>query len=590
MPEPEKLESFLIADVGSVNTKVGLVDQIDGEYRFVAAASSPTTVEPPASDLALGVRRAIELIQARTDRRLLTDDGQLIIPERASGQGVDSFCAVTSAAMPLRVAIVGLSREVSVAAATRAIGSTYATIVATLALAETGGRWMPMPAANGDGKKLSAPLMDPQVVAAETLARARPDVILLVGGIDGGATHALYEITNLVAAIAAASDEGARPLILFAGNRDARAEIAARIGPITPLRVTDNVHPALDRENPAPLARELEALYEERQLARLPGLGNLGSWTTTRVLPTVRAFENVIRFLARRYGLRVLGADLGGAATTLVQARGDDYTRVVRADLGIGHSLEGLLTRFGADELMRWVPFEMSNDDALAQWLNHSLSPGAIPATREAMLLQHAAARVALGATARASAVDTREVDLLLLTGGIFAHHSNYASLALLALDALEPSGIFTLAADGFGLAPAYGALASLNSAAAAGVIERDGFTTLGTVIAPLSNNRDGAVDLRIRVQSSAGGAMNIDVEHGSLELIPLAPGQKATIEVRASAGVSLGAGRGNIFKGEVEGGALGLIADARGRPIRLPENPEKRRVQVQEWLWDVGA
>lgn len=591
MADPEPLESFLVADCGRTNTKVGLVDQINGATRFVAAAFAPTTLEPPTADIGAGIRRAIELLQARTERKFLSDDDQLVIPERASGQGVDGFCAITSAALPLRVAIVGLSREVSVASAARAIQSTYATIDATLALDETGGRWiqMPAPAPNGNKKQI-APMMDPQVIAAETLARANADVIVFVGGIDGGATTALYEIANLVAVTAAAQDESTRPAILFAGNRDARPQIAARIGQIAQLRVTDNVHPALERENLAPLQRELETLYEERQLARLPGIGALGNWTTAKILPSARAFENVVRFLARRYGLNILAADIGSATTTIAQTRGDAYTRVVRADLGIGSSLQAMLARAGTHALMQWIPLEMDADDMLATWLNHAIHPGAIPGTRDEFLLLQAAARVALTSAARNAQLDARAVDLLLLTGGIFSNNSNFASLALLALDGLQPSGIFTLAVDQFGLAPAYGALAALNAAAAGDVIERDGFTTLGTVIAPLSNNRAGAVDVRIQVQPTNGGAMNIEVPHGSLEVIPLPAGQKAAIQVRASTGVLLGAGRGSTFKAEIEGGVLGLIVDARSRPIQLPDQPEKRRVQVQEWLWDVGA
>jgi hypothetical protein len=79
------------------------------------------------------------------------------------------------------------------------------------------------------------------------LARANPDVIVLVGGIDGGATTALYEMANLIGVIAASRDQMARPVVIFAGNRQARPEIAARLGEIVSLRVVDNVHPARDR-------------------------------------------------------------------------------------------------------------------------------------------------------------------------------------------------------------------------------------------------------------------------------------------------------------------------------------------------------
>jgi hypothetical protein len=593
MPDPEKLDSLLVADCGSVNTKVGFVDRVGGEYRFVGVGVSATTSQPPAADVLVGVRRAMEQIETRTNRRFLADDGQLITPERATGQGVDAFVAITSAPLPLRVAIVGLCREVSVASAARAVNSTYATVGATLALDETGERWLRtnVPGNNkADHKKSSGPPEDPAVVAAEALARADPEVIVLVGGIDGGATTALYEIANLVAAIAASREESARPAVVFAGNREARPQIVSRVGQVAPLLVVDNVHPALDRENYGALQSELEALYVERKIARLPGLGGLTSWSQRPVIPTARAFENVVRFLSRRYDLSVLGVDIGGTSTTLVTARREAYARVVRADLGVGYTLENVIAQAGVDRLIGWLPSEVSAEDLLAHSLNHSLRPTTIPATRQDAQLLQAAAREALSITARTGAVDTSSVDLILLTGAALSRNSNWGSLALIVLDALQPRGVFTLAVDGLGLAPAFGALASVNAEAAASVIERDGFVTLGTVIVPTSNNREGQIDVRVQVRPAGSAEMNLEVQHGSLEVVPLAPGQKASLEVRVARGVALGPTHRGVFKAEIEGGVLGLIIDARGRPLALPPNAEKCRAKIQEWLWDVGG
>jgi hypothetical protein len=34
----------------------------------------------------------------------------------------------------------------------------------------------------------------------------------------------------------------------------------------------------------------------------------------------------------------------------------------------------------------------------------------------------------------------------------------------------------------------------------------------------------------------------------------------------------------------------VGLIIDARGRPVKLPEDDTERRAQIRQWLWDVGG
>ncbi len=589
-----KLESLLVADIGSITTKVGLVDRIGSDFRYVSSGASLTTAAAPTNDVVVGLLRAIELLQARTGRQFLSDDGQLITPERGAGQGVDAFVAATSAPAPLRVAIAGVSREVSLATAERAIHGTYATVEATLALDQTGGRWLtvqpPESEEGADGKGSSAALLDPAVVAGEALAQANPDVIVIVGGIDGGATSPVYEIANLVAAIVSSSDEGTRPMILFAGNREARSQVAARIGNAAPFRAVDNIRPTLDQENLSPLQRELEALYIDKKITWLPGMNALGSWTPAAVMPSARALENVIRFVAHRFNLNVLGADLGGTSTSIISARGNALTRVVRSDLSLGQNMENVLMRAGIDQLMCWLPMEMDEEDARLRWLNHTLHPAEVPVTREDARLIQAAARAALATAAREGDIDVGGIELLLLTGRAFAHNTNPGALALLALDALQPTGIFTLAVDTLGLAPAFGALASIHATAAAAAIERDGFLTLGTVIAPISNGREGQIDLRVQVQSDATGTMNLEVQHGSLELVPLPAGQKASIEVRPSGGVDLGNKHHGIFKAQVEGGSLGLIIDARGRPITLSADVEKRRAQVQKWYWDIGG
>ena len=51
--------SILVTDVGSVATKVGLVDLVAGEYRMIGATRTMSTVDAPYNDLMLGVRQGI---------------------------------------------------------------------------------------------------------------------------------------------------------------------------------------------------------------------------------------------------------------------------------------------------------------------------------------------------------------------------------------------------------------------------------------------------------------------------------------------------------------------------------------------------
>jgi len=53
--------------------------------------------------------------------------------------------------------------------------------------------------------------------------------------------------------------------------------------------------------------------------------------------------------------------------------------------------------------------------------------------------------------------------------------------------------------------------------------------------------------------------------------------------------GFDVGAGRGKARTVPVEGGVVGLVIDARGRPIAVPTDQTARVAKLQEWLKAFG-
>jgi len=51
---------------------------------------------------------------------------------------------------------------------------------------------------------------------------------------------------------------------------------------------------------------------------------------------------------------------------------------------------------------------------------------------------------------------------------------------------------------------------------------------------------------------------------------------------------VGQGVGRGRTLT--VTGGAVGVIIDARGRPIAFPRAPEQRQEMVKQWIFKLGG
>ena len=163
--------SLLAIDIGASNTRAVLFDVIEGEYRFVAAGIAPTTAEAPFKDVAEGARDAITNLQKILGRNLLDASRGLITPSQSNGTGVDALVVTLSAGPTIKTVIVGLLKDVSVESARRLTESTYTRIVDTIGLND-----------------LRKP--DQQI---DSLLRLRPDLVVITGGTDGGASpHAVH--------------------------------------------------------------------------------------------------------------------------------------------------------------------------------------------------------------------------------------------------------------------------------------------------------------------------------------------------------------------------------------------------------------
>src|SRR5690348_10614940 len=96
---PAPINSILVADCGTVFTKVSLLGLVEGQYRLMARGEAPTTVNPPHNDITRGVIQAIREIEYITGHHFVSDDpeGQIVSPEQPGGDGIDVFVATVSA-------------------------------------------------------------------------------------------------------------------------------------------------------------------------------------------------------------------------------------------------------------------------------------------------------------------------------------------------------------------------------------------------------------------------------------------------------------------------------------------------------------
>lgn len=583
MAEAHSIESILVADCGSVNTKLSLLERVEDGYRFIAQSEVMTTIDPPFEDISIGVINAVREIEAITGRTLYSQ-GRIITP-RDGRVGVDTYVNIISAPEALNVVLAGLVREVSLESAKRAAMSTYTNIQAVL---------------SREGS-----LRSPQETWSRTVRNLAPDVVLLVGGVDGGARRPVMELAEAVALAASMMEKDARPIVLYAGNTSLRSFVTQLLGDITEVEIAENLHPTADTEHLGPVQETLERYYIEERLGNVPGIDSLLSWSRVPLIPTATAFTRVVDYLWHREGHKnrgVLGVDVGSGSTTISATfNGHAYTTI--NNFGVARRLSEWIANYDIEKLLRWLPEEMTEEAVLSILLNRQLHPHTVPEDQKELWVELAIVRELMRSTLE-TAYSTWDiehlshsennlmppVDPILVSGGGIVHTPRPGQALLAILDGLQPTGISTILLDTNRTAPAIGAIAGVKPVAAASALDAGTIISLGTTISPVGKARLGETILRIHIVYDNGGELNVEAHYGEIEIWPLISGQKATIELRPNRRINVGFGYGRAGKLRASGGLVGLIVDARGRPLILPENAEARRRLINSWLWDVGG
>ena len=373
---------LLCVDFGSTFTKAALVDSC-GE--LVATAATPTTI---GTDVL---------------------DGYRLLREQLARHGdADEVLACSSAGGGLRLAVVGYERDVTAQAGFR-VGLSAGARVAHL---------------------VAGPMSGPDLAG---LRAARPDLVLLVGGTDGGNAEVLLHNASRMA-----RGRLGAPVVV-AGNRDARAEVAELLES-TGRRFTlaDNVLPSIGVIAPESARAAIRAAFLEHVIGG-KGLSRGPEFAAMVQAPTPDAVLDGVEVLAEQVDGDVLVVDVGGATTDVYSAlrpQGEDaglakdvvaplwQSRTVEADLGMRWNAVGVVEAARREHLD--VPDGL---DAYAAMV--ATDPARLPVDeseqRHDLDLARAAALVAVRRHARpsgpgASPRPLADVAVVVGSGGVLRH------------------------------------------------------------------------------------------------------------------------------------------------------------------------
>ncbi|MGA5298688.1 glutamate mutase L [Nucisporomicrobium flavum] len=366
-------------DVGSTYTKACGVDLASG--RLLARAEVPTT---SGSDVLHGLDEAV-----------------------AAVGGADELYVCSSAGGGLRLAVVGYEALVTAEAGHR-VGLSAGARVVHVAAGPLNGR------------------------AVAALRAARPDVILLVGGTDGGDEETLRHNAARLAA------SRMRVPVVVAGNAaaapDAGQVLAGRGVPVT---VTGNVLPRIGVLDPGPARAAIRDVF----LRHVIGGKKLSKGTRFASLVRCATPDAVlagVSLLADVTAAGVLVVDVGGATTDVYSALLPDAelthgpqadvagtlwrSRTVEGDLGVGVGAPGVVAAASAEKLpppdiSAGRPFDAATDRALA-------AAAAMTAVR-----RHARGHSPGPGQPRTGGRDLRDVRLAVGSGGVLRHGGGDAVL-----------------------------------------------------------------------------------------------------------------------------------------------------------------
>ena len=606
---PAAASSILVADCGATFTKVSLLGLVEGQYRLIARGVSPTTFATPTDDVTRGIIQAISEIEYITGRRFVAD-GQIVSPEDPSGDGVDLLVSTMSVGGPMRLLVLGaVTKELETLAAQAVSGlhaETYAIPAPSYRAAMTPDA-LPVGAA---GRTASSPAhpgaWTSEQINAEwerqiaRVSELQPHAALIVGLADNpvGAS-ALQEACQLVIqavkVLSQQAEGGSYQLpVLYAGAPQF-VEAVRRM--LNGYAEVTRVEALVSQAQLGPVSMAASALYERDVMRRVPGYETLRAWSSGVPVGTASSLSSLVRFLAQHYAMNVTAVDVGSNTTTLMMAgeRGE-FIPLVNTGVGVGTGLGNILQQVGARRIARWLPFTINEDELRQFAMNHMLHPHSLPTSQRELHLFQAFAREAIMLTrdaTRGGNFGQFEADLILATGGVLAHAPKFGQAALMLLDALQPRGVTSLVLDRTMLISQLGAVATVAPVAAVQVNENDAVMhRLGTCVVPFGDLPQGQTAIRVGVEYSNGRQVTAEVMSGSIEIIPLKLNEQALLTLYPAPTVDVGLGPGERARAaeEIDGGLVGLIIDARGRPLAFPTNETERQARLLQWMQVIGA
>ena len=151
--------------------------------------------------------------------------------------------------------------------------------------------------------------------------------------------------------------------------------------------------------------------------------------------------------------------------------------------------------------------------------------------------------------------------------------------------DAWQPEGVTRMFQDSVFMMPHLGVLSTVYRDAAWNIFDKDCLVRLGTNIATAGTGKLGEHVMTVELEMPNGEEVKEELSLGDIKLVKLTELEEAKATIIPGKEYDVGAGPGKELEAAVSGGVAGVILDARGRPIYLPEEEGQRKELLLKWF-----
>lgn len=578
-----KKTAFLGLDVGQINTRASFFNIQDHCYRLMGSAWAQTSL---GMHLASGAGEAMRALQRSTGHTLLEPGKGLITPLVHADRGVDQLALVVSLGAPIKTTLLGLTEGGSLAAGRALIDSLPLNLVSAYGM--------------GD-------LADPSAVV-RALVHQRPEIVVFTGGEDGGVETPLQQWTETLRLVLRLLPENQKPIVVYAGNINLQSHISRRLEPMTRLYQLPNLIPRHGMLDLTPAQEKMNQLILSLWEEKLDGLRDLSQLSRGLKSTTAFAENRMVRFLSRWnaqrtgsfHGKGVLSISLGGGSTHVSAGIGDKVGTIIQPDW---QDIIELQKTALISLVRQWVGRQVPPSRVQEVLTSFAVHPGLLPETAEESAILQAYARVSLWVALEKFNQHypwlgfdvNRGLEVLfepiIVSGSVISQANTPGQAMLMLLDGVQPRGITTIVLDQHHILSLLGLLGERDPVLPIQVLNSDALINLGTVIAPVNPHVVVGSILTVHVSTDSGKNYSVDVAQGTLRRLVIPAGVTAVLELEPSPNTDLGlGGKGRAGKLKVTGGLLGVIIDARGRPVCLPANDEERIENLTQWAGVLGG